>query len=215
MIVPNGDIDTVFLKGLKKLIEKRIAKGDKFVIITGGGGVARTYQDAADTVAGLDPEDLDWIGIHATRLNAHLVRTIFRELARPTIQKNPNTIAMGKYKLVIAAGWKPGRSTDDGAVRVARKLKADVVINLSNIDYVYDRDPRKYKDIKPIKEMAWKDFRDIVGNEWDPGKSAPFDPVASRLAQKAGLTVVIANGSNLKNLEKIFDGKAFVGTTIK
>lgn len=214
MIVPGGVIDTKFLKGLRALIERRIKAGDKFVIITGGGGTARIYQQAAGKVTDLTRDDLDWLGIHATRLNAHLVRTIFRDIARPTIQKNPNTISMGTYPLVIAAGWKPGRSTDDGAVRIARKLGAETVINLSNIDYVYDKDPRKHKDAKKIKEIAWSDFRKIVGDEWDPGMSVPFDPVASKLAQRAKLEVIIANGKKLKNLEKIFDGQAFVGTRV-
>ena len=88
------------------------------------------------------------------------------------------------------------------------------MINLSNIDYVYDKDPRKHKDAKKIKEIVWSDFRKIVGDEWDPGMSVPFDPVASKLAQRAKLEVIIANGKKLKNLEKIFDGQAFVGTRV-
>lgn len=214
MIVPNGEIDTRFLKAFRTLIERRIAQGDRFVIITGGGGTARGYQQAAERVTALTRDDLDWLGIHATRLNAHLLRTIFRDVARPEIQKNPNTIVMGDHALIIAAGWKPGRSTDDGAVRIAKTLQADVVINLSNIDYVYTQDPRTSPNAKKIPRMNWDAFRALVGDMWDPGMNAPFDPVASRLAQQAGLRVVIANGKKLKNLERIFDGAPFVGTEI-
>ena len=214
MIVPGTDIDTKFLKGFRTLIEKRIIQGDKFVIIAGGGGTSRGYQRAAEKVTTLTRDDVDWLGIHATRLNAHLLRTIFRDVARPTIQKNPNTIHLGKHKLVIAAGWKPGRSTDDGAVRIAKQLNAKMVINVSNIDYVYDKDPRTHKDAVKIKEMRWEEFRKLVGSTWDPGMNVPFDPVASKLAHASRIPVVIANGGKLKNLEKIFDGKPFVGTTI-
>lgn len=214
MIVPNGEIDTRFLKGFRKLIEARVAAGDRFVIITGGGGTARNYLNAAGKVTDLTRDDLDWLGIHATRLNAHLVRTIFRDVARPAIQKNPNTISLGKHKVIIAAGWKPGRSTDDCAVRIARKLEADMVINLSNIDYVYTKDPRKHADAKKIKEITWAEFRKIVGDEWDPGMSAPFDPVASKLAHRSHIPVIVANGKKLKNLEKVFDGLPFAGTRI-
>jgi len=215
MIVPATEIDTAFLKGLRKLIEKRILQGDKFVIITGGGGTSRGYQKAASKVTTLTRDDVDWLGIHATRLNAHLLRTIFRDVARPLIQKNPNTIRMGKHKLVIAAGWKPGRSTDDGAVRIAKQLQAKMVINVSNIDYVYNKDPRTNADAVKIKEMSWKEFRLLVGSTWDPGMNVPFDPVASRLAHLSNIPVVIANGRKLKNLEKIFDEKPFVGTIIQ
>ncbi|MDX8400245.1 MAG: hypothetical protein R8K20_08345, partial [Gallionellaceae bacterium] len=78
IIVPNGSIDVGYLKKFKKFIESRVKKGDSFVIITGGGGVAREYQRAARSVTDLTRDDLDWLGIHATRINAHLLRTIFR-----------------------------------------------------------------------------------------------------------------------------------------
>ena len=97
----------------------------------------------------------------------------------------------------------------------ATKYKAEAVLNLSNIDYVYTKDPRKFKDAKPIKEISWKNFRKIVGNKWDPGKNLPFDPTAARQAQTNHLKVIIANGKNLKNLQNILSDKNFLGTTIK
>jgi len=215
IIVPNGDIDTTFLKKFKKFIEERTEKGEKFVIITGGGGVAREYQNAARKVVKLTRDDLDWLGIHATRINAHLLRTMFRESARPEIIKDPSRIkASRKYPVTIAAGWKPGWSTDYVAVRIAKRLKADLVINLSNIDYVYTSDPRKDKDAKKITEISWTDFRKIVGNKWDPGLSMPFDPVASRLAHHSKIPVIVANGKNLQNLGKILNKESFKGTKI-
>ena len=70
--------------------DKKILQGYKFIIITGGGKTARKYQNSAKEITGLTRDDLDWIGIHSTRLNAHLVRTIFRKRAHPKIIKNPN-----------------------------------------------------------------------------------------------------------------------------
>ncbi len=215
LIVPNGHIDTKFLKKFKTFIVNRTKKGDRFVIITGGGGVAREYQTAAREVTKLTRDDLDWLGIHATRINAHLLRTIFRDVARPVICKDPTRIkSSSKYPVIIAAGWKPGWSTDYVATRIAKRLKAEVVINLSNIDYVYTADPRKDKKAEKIETISWIDFRKIVGNEWDPGLSAPFDPVASRLAHKSGIPVIVANGQDIKNLGVILRGGKFKGTKI-
>ena len=73
---------------------------------------------------------------------------------------------------------------------------------------------KKYPDAKIIKNISWQDFRKIVGNKWDPGLNMPFDPVASKAAQKQKMKVIIANGKNLKNLEKILSNKGFVGTVI-
>jgi uridylate kinase len=221
LIAPKAGIDHKFLKKFRALIIKQIKKGKKFVIITGGGQTARDYQEAAVKITKLTTDDRDWIGIHATRLNAHLIKTIFREYAHPRINKNPRTKADIKKhfakgeKIMLAAGWHPGWSTDYVSTILAERLGAKIMINLSNIKYVYDRDPNKYKDAKKIKEINWKDFRKIIGNKWDPGLNAPFDPVAARHAENLGLEVVIAEGKNIRNLEKIFEGKNFIGTVIK
>jgi len=53
-----------------------------------------------------------------------------------------------------------------------------------------------------------------VGNKWTPGMNVPFYPIASRLADKWNMEVVIAKGTDLKNLKKILEHKKFVGTVI-
>jgi uridylate kinase len=219
LIVPRH-IDWNFLKKFRELLVSEFRKGKKFVIITGGGYAAREYIQAASKVTKMTRDDQDWLGIHATRMNAHLVKTIFRSYAHPRINKDPTTrsditehFANGE-KIMVASGWKPGRSTDYVATILAKRLGAKTLINLSNIKYVYNKDPNKFPDAKKIEKINWKDFRRIVGNRWDPGLNAPFDPVASRLAQEAGLEVIIAEGKNFKNLKNILNGKKFLGTTI-
>jgi len=216
LIAPGGVVDYQFLRKFRTFILKRVEMGDRFVIVTGGGGVARAYQSAAKKVIDLTRDDLDWLGIHATRINAHLLRTLLRDVAMPVIVKDPSRLkASKKYRVIVASGWKPGWSTDYVATRIAKRLKAETVINLSNIDYVYTADPRVDKTATKIKEISWEDFRKIVGSEWDPGLSAPFDPVASRLAHNSKIPVYIANGKKIANLGKILDGEKFVGTVIK
>ena len=90
LIVPDA-IDTDFLTRLKALIERQTAeRSRRFVIICGGGKTARRYQEAASAVSTLTVDDLDWLGVHATRLNGHLMRTIFREIAHPVMITNPD-----------------------------------------------------------------------------------------------------------------------------
>lgn len=221
LIVPPGGIDWEFLKKFKFLILKQIKKGRKFVIVTGGGNTARTYQQAASKITRLTSDDRDWIGVHCTRLNAHLIKTIFRAHAHPRINKNPLTKANIKKhfakgeSIMVAAGWRPGWSTDYVATILAERLKAKTVINLSNIKYVYDKDPKKYKTAQKITKIGWASFRKIVGNRWDPGLNTPFDPVASKHAQKLGLKVIIAEGRDILNLERMLNNKTFTGSTIQ
>src|SRR3989338_4261578 len=89
IVVPEGCIDVAFLKFFRRMILQQIKKGWRFVIVVGGGGTARHYQQAAKNIGELTHDDLDWLGIHSTRLNGHLMRTIFREVAHPIMFKDP------------------------------------------------------------------------------------------------------------------------------
>jgi uridylate kinase len=213
LIVP-GEIDIRFLREFKKIIEREVAKGKKFLIITGGGRTARRYAEAARNLRMLSRNDLDWLGVHSTRLNAHLLRTVFRKHAHARIITNPRKTERAVEPIIIAAGWRPGSSTDHQAVLLAKKYGIKNILNLTNIDYVYDKDPNKYKNAKAYKQISWHDFRKIVGNKWDPGSNTPFDPVASRVAAKLKLTVVILNGGRTNDLNNYLSGKSFKGTVI-
>jgi uridylate kinase len=214
LIVPN-EIDTTFLHTFRDLINEEVAKGVNFFIITGGGKTARRYQDAAHEVRGdLIRTDLDWLGIHSTRLNAHLLRTLFSEHAQARIIKNPTRRLNAKAPIVIGAGWKPGWSTDYCAVLAAKHLGAKKLVNLSNIDHVYDKDPKKYPDAQKIEKIGWGEFRKLIPDHWDPGLSSPFDPVAAKEAESLKLEVAIMNGNNLSEFKNYLDGKPFVGSVI-
>lgn len=215
IVVPKEGIDVKFLKRFRRLVLAHTKKGARFILICGGGATARTYQSSVSHITKLKPDDVDWLGIHATRLNAHLLKTIFNGHTYRFVVKDPTRkVPNWKESILVASGWKPGWSTDYDAVRLAEQFNAGVLINLSNIDTVFDKDPRKYKDAMPICDISWKEFRKLVGTRWDPGAHTPFDPVAARHAERIGLQVIIANGRNIKNLENILAGKSFVGTVI-
>jgi len=213
IIVPPGGIDARFLKNFKNLILKYAKKGWRFIIVVGGGATCRQYQAAAKSVSRVRPEELDWLGIAATRLNAELLKAIFGHSARALA--NPSKKVVCKEPILIGAGVKPGRSTDYAAVLAAQKYDASFLVNLSNIDFVYDYDPRKYKNAKKIKHIKWPDFKKLVGGSWVPGAHLPFDPIASKLAQRSGLKVIIMNGRKLKEFEKLLRAKPFKGTIIE
>ncbi len=219
LIVPNGGIDTKFLNKLNKFIRNQLAKNNnrQFFLVIGGGNIARHYRDAGEEVIKhkLTRDDLDWLGVHATRLNAQLLRTIFRDIAHPFIIKHYEIIRKVTEPVVVAAGWKPGWSTDFDAVLLCDDYNVKEVINLSNITKVYDKDPNKHKNAKPIDKMNWKDFRKLVGDKWVPGMHAPFDPVAAQKAEELGVKVVVLAGHDFKNLENYFNGKKFEGTVIE
>ncbi len=216
LIVPD-QIDTDFLTILKDFVTTQAATGRRFIIIAGGGRTARRYQDAAATVTTLTSDDLDWMGIHATRLNGHLLRTIFRDIAHPEVITNPDDIldVPPTAPVVIAAGYRPGCSTDYRAIQIAKHVGATRVINLSNIDYVYTADPRTDKTATKIETISWTDFRALIPADWDPGLSSPFDPVAAKEAQTQGIEVAIINGTHPTALADYLSERNFVGTRIR
>lgn len=219
LIVPNGEIDTKFLIKLNAFVRKQLAKNKnrQFFLVIGGGQLARHYRDAGKDVIKheLTLDDLDWLGVHATRMNAQLLRTIFRDIAHPYLIKHYEIIRKVSEPVVVAAGWKPGWSTDFDAVLLCEDYHAREVLNLSNIEKVYDKDPKKYKNAKPIDRISWKEFKKLVGSKWIPGMHAPFDPVAAQKAEELGVKVVVLSGHNFKNLENYFGGKNFQGTVIE
>ncbi len=215
LIVPD-QIDTDFLRSLKEFVDGQVAEGRRFVIIAGGGKTARRYQDAAGRVTELTSDDLDWMGIHATRLNGHLLRTIFRDSAHKEMIKNPDDIVdvSEDEKVIIASGYRPGCSTDLRAVQIAERVGAKKVINLSNIDNVYTDDPRTNPEAKKIEDISWADFRALIPSEWDPGMSAPFDPIAAKEADEKNIEVAVINGNKPEALTNYLHGEKFVGTKI-
>jgi len=214
IIVPD-QVDVSFLKIFTETIKSYADKGYKFVIITGGGKLCRNYNEIANDIANPSKDDLDWLGIATTRLNAELVRIAFGNYAHNIIIMDPDNIPNTDKHILVGGGWKPGNSSDLAAVYCAFGVNAKKMLNLSNIDFAYNKDPKKFSDAVPIKSSTWADFRDLLPKEWEPGLSSPFDPIAAEKAESMGLEVVIMNGRNIENLKNYLDNKEFVGTVIK
>lgn len=214
LVIPD-EIDTSFLKSFKDLIVRAIEGGRRFVIVLGGGKTCRKYQAAGREIApGMTKTDLDWIGINTNNFNAEFMRITYGGHAHPVVGKDPKKPLDFREGVLFWGALEPGHSSDYDAVEVARMVGAKEIINLSNIDYAYDKDPKVHPDAVPIKEITWRAYRSLIPTEWDPGLNSPFDPIASQEAETLGLSVAIMNGKNLPNLEQHLNGEAFEGTLI-
>jgi uridylate kinase len=161
-----------------------------------------------------DADTLDWIGIAATRLNAELLKQLFRELCLEQVVTDPTSVSVFPGRILVASGWKPGFSTDYDAVLLAERFQADTLLNLSNITKVYTADPKTDPQAKPLDAVSWKEFQKLVGDTWKPGINVPFDPVATEKAAQIKLRVIVAGGRNIDNLKKILYDEEFEGTVI-
>jgi len=217
-IVAPGEIDVGFLKNFKHVLSRYTGSGEakqnkRFFIFVGGGKICRVYQKALAEFGAKD-FDKDLIGINVSRLNAEVVKQLFSKFAFSKIITDPTKKITANKNIVVGAGWKPGWSTDYVAVMSAKVHNVKTIINLTNIDYVFDKDPTKFPDAKPIEKIIWKDFQKIVGDKWTPGLSMPFDPRASKIAEKLKIKVIMLNGKNLDRLEDFLNNKPLVGTII-
>lgn len=211
LIVPQK-IDVAFLRRFRDFILGQ--KDKKFIIVCGGGYINKMYNQAARQLSRVSDQELDWIGIKATELNAQLIRTLFSKIAYQNFIKPIQKIKTQK-RVIVCGGWKPGWSSDYDAVLLAKNFNAKKVINLTNINYVYDKDPKKYRGARPLEKISWGEYRKIVGSKWIPRLHTPFDPIAAKLAQRLKLKAVILNGRNLENLGRCLNGKKFKGTIIQ
>jgi len=221
IIVP-GEVDTDFLIKFYNLIDSYLSKNEshKLILVCGGGMPARKYQTAFRDIINNIPlintkaDQEDWIGIAATRLNGELLKQIFFKYCKNDVICDPTSNFKFNGRILLAAGWKPGFSTDYDAVWLATKFQANTVINLSNIAKVFTDDPKKNPDAKPLDHINWSDYIQIIGAEWVPGKNAPFDPIAAKLALERKIKVIIADGRNLENLDRILNDQHPDGTII-
>ena len=222
IIVPEKP-DTTFLSEFVSMCISWLKsdKNNRLILVAGGGAPARVYQNAYNEVAektglGAQANSADWIGIMATRINAQLLKACFGDYCKNDVVYNPTAENLAfDGQVLVASGWKPGFSTDTDAVYLGEKFDGKTIVNLSNIEKVYTDDPRKNPDAKPLDTITWTDFRKMVGDEWTPGKNCPFDPIASKKAQKHGMTVICAGGKNIANIKAILEDKEYIGTTIQ
>ncbi|HLD06475.1 MAG TPA: UMP kinase [Candidatus Nanoarchaeia archaeon] len=211
IIVPDR-IDTAFLKEFRSTLLSLLPKY-RFIIVCGGGKVCRDYIAAAKSVREFDDKVYDHLGIKITEANAQLVLSVLHDVAHAPIHPDYRDV-VAFADVLIGCGFLPGTSTDFDAVKFAEHYGGDTVINLSNIAFVYDKDPKKHKEAKRIERISWGEFRKLVGDEWKAGMNLPFDPIASKRCEELGIRVVIMDGRNLQNFRHYLGGKGFQGTVI-
>ena len=214
IIHPDG-IDVAFLKKFKKFLATYLRRGTKFVLVIGGGKLCRDFQNAAHKVSRLTDNDKDWLGIHVTRLNGHLIRTIFREVADPVMVDARHKLSRLACPVTVAAGWRPGWSTDYVAAALANDFNAGEYVVAGKPAFVYDKNPDEFRNARPYRALSWKRYRAMIPAKWVPGAHAPVDPIAARFSNGRGLKAIILDGRNLPNLKRYLDGREFDGTVIE
>jgi len=212
-VLLSKDVDTSFFQDFKKLMEKT-SQQYKIYLIVGGGKTARTYIKLGKTL-NFKEEKLDEIGIKITRINAKLLSCLL-SFSNKKIPNTTDEAKKLKNPVVIMGGTTPGHSTDMVAAELAEKTNACKFIIATNVDGIYDKDPKKYNDAKQIKEISIKKLIEQHGTNWDAaGKNVVIDGPALKIIKRSKIPTFVLNGKKLDQLEKAINGQSFNGTKIK
>ena len=209
-LINPGRLNLAFLKEFKNVISK--FNKDKVIIVTGGGKIARDYIDG---LSDKSEKIRSLIGIQATKLNAMLVSNFFDSYIIIPDSLSQIKSLLKKNNLIIcgALGYEPKMTSDGTAANIAREIKADYFINITNVSGLYDKDPRKNKNAKFISRINFNDFLKIVMKiKYKPGQHFVLDQTAAEIITKYKIKTVILKDVN--NLEGFLREKKFIGTVI-
>jgi uridylate kinase len=215
LIIP-GDVDYKFLLKFKQLILKQ-SKHYKFIIVCGGGSIARKYIYAIKEI-GLNTDFQSFAGISATRMNARFMSYFFKmdqEMGIPhTLKTVKEYIKQRDVVFCGALEYKPNQTSDSTAVEIARAFNTEF-INLTNVQGLHDKNPFEYKNAKFIPRISWADFDKMANKEkFKPGQHFVLDQTASKMIKQHRITTYIL-GPKMNQLDNLLDNKPFEGTVIQ
>jgi len=214
LIIPN-EIDVKFLKKFKEIIKNNI-KNYKFVIVCGGGSIARKYISALKEI-GFDEDFQNFSGISATRMNARFMSYFFGIDPKKGIPHTLKTVkSYIKRRNLIFCGaldYKPNQTSDSTAAEIARYFKAEF-INLTNVPGLYNKDPKKHKNTKFISKISWQGLFEMANEKnFKPGQHFVIDQTAAKTILEKKIKTYIL-GKDLKQLDNLLKNKTFKGTII-
>lgn len=213
VLIPEKD-DAKYIMALARML-RDVARNVQLIVVCGGGKISRYYSVTGKELGGTTYQ-LDELGIGVTRVNAGLLSIALGECGTGRVPLTAEDCASMSVpgKVVVMGGTEPGHTTDAVASMVARIIKADRIVNASNVDAVYSDDPRKDPNAKRFSKMTIDDLKRIVYDEHDAGISSVFDPLGVRIAKENSIDILMVDGRNLVELENAILGKEIMGTFV-
>lgn len=194
---------TDYIKRLLPVL-KKIKKENQFILTIGGGVFVKNYEKRALNF--LERRKVEESSIHILRANAvffsHLLET------KPLFSLGE----IGKASEGVIGGIVPGRSTDANAAFCASVIGADLLVKLTNVDGVYDKDPKKFKSARLLEKIKFCDLQKVLKKDKDD--YSMLDATAQEIIVSNRIKTVIANGYEPKNLMKILNNEK-TGTSIE
>jgi uridylate kinase len=207
------DHDPQLFQDYAEVLKSINEEHDLFVVV-GGGKTARDYIGIARGI-GASEALCDDVGIDVTRLNARLLCMALSTFAYPRIPENFHQALefVTSGRIVVMGGTEPAHSTDAVGSILAEFVGADLLINATSVDGLYDKDPKKHSDAKLFQEVTPSQMMGfLAGNEVKAGTYEFLDHTAIQIIKRSGIKTVILNGENPENIKKALKDR--IGTLI-
>ena len=214
IVAPEG-LDEEFIGKLAEFL-RGMARDNDIAVVVGGGKPARE-RIAEARKQGANEAACDLVGIAVSRTNARAVAYAFGERAtnEPPASIVEAAEAFEGGKIPVMGGTEPGHSTDAVAAILAELLDADLLVNASNVDYVYDKDPKKNPNARALDKLTAKELVKLVSAESiAAGGYALVDLTAAKIIERSGIKAVFVDGRDIQNMRAAVEGKEFSGTTV-
>lgn len=212
-------LDVRVVNKIAQEIKEVVALGTRLGIVVGGGNI---FRGMAASARGMDRIQADYLGMLATLFNAVAIRETLLTVKVPAVvlsslpipalaetyypQVGRAALDQGKVLLLAAGTGNPYFTTDTAAALRAAELGAQVILKATQVDGVYDDDPRINPQAKLYQEMDY--------DRYLQGRLEVMDATAVSLARENRIPIIVFNGMIKGNLKKIITG-ARVGTIIK
>jgi len=196
-------------------VMKEFSRKNRLIAVTGGGPTARKYV-AAGRELGASEFVCDQIGIHVSRLNARILATALGDAVLPNMPESPDDLiaSMGSKLILVMGGLQPGQSTNAVAALAAEAMRADLLVNATDVDGAYTADPRKDPNARKLDEVTPDELTKILSTEgFKAGEYDLMDPLALRIIMRSKIPTVIMDGRDPSSIAKALSGKR-IGTRI-
>lgn len=213
----NTGIDFDKVLSICKEIKEVADLGVEIGIVVGGGNFWRGRSNKQ-----MDRCTSDYIGMLGTTMNALAIGDAFKQLKQDVrVQTGVEMRQIAEYYIkdraikhlekgrIVVFGCGTGSpffSTDTAAALRANEINADALLKATNVDAIYDKDPKKYDDAKKISEITYLE----VLNK----KLNVMDTTATSLCMDNDLPIIVFDINTHNNLKKVVEGKK-IGTTVK
>jgi len=210
----DGNILVEKVRAYAAAIKSLVKDGHSLVVVVGGGIPARVFISAARDL-GASEAQCDWLGIKLARNNAELLCAGLGDIAYPKIVETLDEleVAVKIGKVVLMGGLIPGQSTNAVAALAAETVNAETLFNATNVDGVYDHDPKESGAIR-FDTITISELKKVLsGGGTKAGEYKLFDSVAIRVVERSKIPTVIFDGGDSDNLTRVFRGEK-IGTRI-